>query len=242
MLMMGKKTISFRLPIELVEKLEQLKIDIDEFVCNVLKDAFSENKNNTKKLRQNYDDEFLNRYIDRLESDLEFWKEKYEVLQLEYYDQVRDSIKRLDSKFERVMYSIDESKQKPLLESGNQKQNDQIKKSYNFDEKENNDDFRKELDELIHALQEKEDEKDAQRFLVKKKKDYKKDKDSDALCHYFFEDIVNCILLGLGCKRLVKVMKNGRGIKKLVFHGLNMMLIGYLNVNVYWIYKNYLLI
>ncbi len=41
-----------------------------------------------------YDDEFLNRYIDHLESDLEFWKDKYEVLQLEYYNQVRDSIKQ----------------------------------------------------------------------------------------------------------------------------------------------------
>ncbi|GAG55206.1 unnamed protein product, partial [marine sediment metagenome] len=62
-----------------------------------------------------YDDEFLNRYIDRLESDLEFWKDKYEVLQLEYYDQVRDSIKRLDAKFERIMCSIDEFKDIGLI-------------------------------------------------------------------------------------------------------------------------------
>ena len=52
-----------------------------------------------------------------------------------------------------------------------------------------------------------------------------------ALCHYFFEELVNCIFGIKGCKRLVQNIKNGGGIKKLVFHGHTMMLIETMNTN-----------
>lgn len=122
--MVERDLYTFRLPVDLMRKIDKLTDDKSDFVTMALQAAMRldiqpaidvEEENHGHNM--DHDDEFLNRYIDRLESDLEFWKDKYEVLQLEYYDQVRDSIKRLDSKFERIMYSVDESKNKPTLES-----------------------------------------------------------------------------------------------------------------------------
>ncbi len=121
--MVEKDLYTFRLPVDLIKKIDKITDDKSDFVTMALQAAIRldiqpaiDADEETKSHTVDYDDEFLNRYIDRLESDLEFWKDKYEVLQLEYYDQVRDSIKRLDAKFERIMYSIDESKNKPVFE------------------------------------------------------------------------------------------------------------------------------
>ncbi|MEM0467299.1 MAG: hypothetical protein QXX20_06880 [Candidatus Thermoplasmatota archaeon] len=121
---MKLKTYSFRLPVDLIRKIEIVSNNKTEFITSALEQALNQELNfNTQNLHSvpqqsvHTNDEYLNRYIDRLEADIEFWKDKYEVLQLEYYDAVKDSIKRLDSKFERIMYSIDESKPKPLFES-----------------------------------------------------------------------------------------------------------------------------
>ncbi len=122
---MKQKVCTFKLPVDLVQKLEAITKDKNAFVISVLQQAIFQNIpdnfytfNNTQKDQLQYHDtEYLNRYIDRLEAEIEFWKDKYEILQLEYYDAVKDSIKRLDSKFERIMYSIDESKSKLFFES-----------------------------------------------------------------------------------------------------------------------------
>ena len=122
--MVEKDLYTFRLPVDLMRQIDKKTNDKSDFVTMALRAAIRlelqpaiDVDEETNSHTVDYDDEFLNRYIDRLESDLEFWKDKYEVLQLEYYDQVRDSIKRLDAKFERIMYSVDESKNKPVLES-----------------------------------------------------------------------------------------------------------------------------
>ena len=54
--------------------------------------------------------------------------------------------------------------------------------------------------------------------------------DWNVLCNYFLNNYVLCILKVMVCKNLVKIMKSGRGIKKLVFHGRDMMPIGLVNV------------
>jgi len=122
--MVEKDLYTFRLPVDLMRQIDKKTNEKSDFVAVALKAALRLDiqpsinvDEKSKNHAVNYDDEFLNRYIDRLESDLEFWKDKYEVLQLEYYDQVRDSIKRLDAKVERIMYSIDESKNKPVFEN-----------------------------------------------------------------------------------------------------------------------------
>ena len=122
--MVEKDLYTFRLPVELIRQIDKKTNDKSDFVAMALHAAVRldiqpaiDVEEETHSHTMDHDDEFLNRYIDRLEADLEFWKDKYEVLQLEYYDQVRDSIKRLDAKFERIMYSVDESKNKPVLEN-----------------------------------------------------------------------------------------------------------------------------
>ena len=101
--------------------------DLTQFIVMALQTALECNLPPTLDYRSTYhnpiktsNDEYLDRYIAQLEEDIEFWKDKYEVLQLEYYDQVRDSIKRLDAKFERIMFSIDESKNRPLFDNNYQ--------------------------------------------------------------------------------------------------------------------------
>ncbi len=54
------------------------------------------------------------------------------------------------------------------------------------------------------------------------------------LCVIIFKnDVVNCIHEVMGCKRLVKKRYNGGGIKKLVFHGQNMIPIDSMNANMF---------
>jgi len=79
-------------------------------------------------------DNYLNLYIDQLntrmrqlESEIQDWKNKYTVeveylkksynlLQAEYHSQVKDSIKRIDDKFDRLMFYLEESR-KPSLQT-----------------------------------------------------------------------------------------------------------------------------
>ena len=189
--MKEKKSYTFKLPVKLMEQIDKLVINRDEFVILALREALQpkpQNKDEIIKRPENYDDEYLNRYIDKLETDLEFWKDKYEVLQLEYYDQVRDSIKRLDSKFERVMFSIDESKREPLLESVSLKpkftaEEPHKKKDINIpnektpDESHDND-FQDEINDIIQALKEREANMDEEKEFLKNKGNKKKQKDS----------------------------------------------------------------
>lgn len=193
MLYMVKKDLyTFRLPVDLVKRINKLTENQSEFVEKALQDALHHNLQPTLNVEDedeghkvDYDDEYLNRYIDRLETDLEFWKDKYEVLQLEYYDQVRDSIKRLDAKFERVMYSIDESKNKPALESVSLsskvvepgKKNDKSVSDVIKDKSSNNpdtNDYQDEINDLIQALKEREKGVDEYRTFTGKKDDTKK--------------------------------------------------------------------
>ena len=120
------KLYTFKLPISLIKEIDKLTINRAEFIIAALKTALNPeshvflpnaiDKDNIKNMTH-ANCEYLDRYIGQLEDEIEFWKDKYEVLQLEYYDQVRDSIKRLDSKFERIMYSIDESKSPKFYET-----------------------------------------------------------------------------------------------------------------------------
>jgi hypothetical protein len=67
---------------------------------------------------------FLDQYIHQLESELhdwkmryaaeiQYWKETYQLLQGEYQNQVKDSTKRIDDKFDRIMFYIEESRKSP---------------------------------------------------------------------------------------------------------------------------------
>lgn len=194
--MVKKELYTFRLPADLIKQIDRLTEDRTKFVALALEDALRSNLRPILDIDEkkesheiDYDDEYLNRYIDRLETDLEFWKDKYEVLQLEYYDQVRDSIKRLDSKFERVMHSIDESKHEPLFEpvSLNPKVIDpgkgENKSVFDVLKKKSQDysdlgSYQDEIDELIQALKEREKDEEDHKFFKDKKDENKKKGDS----------------------------------------------------------------
>ena len=80
------------------------------------------------------EDKILSLYIDQLdsrikkqESEIQEWKDKYateiqylkdsyNLLQAEYHNQVKDSIKRIDEKFDRIMFYLEESR-KPILQA-----------------------------------------------------------------------------------------------------------------------------
>ena len=83
--MVEKDLYTFRLPVSLIRQIDKLTEDKSDFVTMALQatirldvqpaiDVDEETHSHTV----DYDDEF--RYIDRLKSDLEFWKDKYEVL------------------------------------------------------------------------------------------------------------------------------------------------------------------
>jgi len=79
-------------------------------------------------------DAYLNLYIEQLntrmhqlENETQEWKTKhaaevqylkdsYNLLQTEYHNQVKDSIKRIDEKFDRIMFYLEESR-KPILQA-----------------------------------------------------------------------------------------------------------------------------
>lgn len=182
------------LPSDLINKIDSITKEREEFIIKAIENELKMQNykgltiEEFEKLKLiDRDEEFLNRYIDRLETDLEFWKDKYEVLQLEYYDQVRDSIKRLDSKFERLMSSIDETRQKPILESDSLKPNfvkDETKKKKSFSFKDiikkesKSDDFQNDIDELLKFLRDREDNFDISDHKIEGKKSKEK-KDPD---------------------------------------------------------------
>ena len=79
-------------------------------------------------------DKYLNLYIEQLNTrthqlesetkewkskyvaEVEYLKESYNLLQAEYHNQIKDSIKRIDDKFDRIMFYMEESR-KPALQS-----------------------------------------------------------------------------------------------------------------------------
>ena len=46
----------------------------------------------------------------QLENDVNFWKDAYHSLQTEYQNQVKDSTKRIDEKFDRLMFYFEETR------------------------------------------------------------------------------------------------------------------------------------
>jgi hypothetical protein len=71
--------------------------------------------------------EQLNTRMHQLENETQEWKTKhaaevqylkdsYTLLQAEYHNQVKDSIKRIDEKFDRIMFYLEESR-KPILQA-----------------------------------------------------------------------------------------------------------------------------
>jgi hypothetical protein len=71
--------------------------------------------------------EQLNTRMHQLENETQEWKTKhtaevqylkdsYNLLQAEYHNQVKDSIKRIDEKFDRIMFYLEESR-KPILQA-----------------------------------------------------------------------------------------------------------------------------
>jgi hypothetical protein len=68
---------------------------------------------------------YLEQYLQHLENELhdwklrytsetQYWKEAYQSLQIEYQNQVKDSMKRIDDKFDRIMFYMEEIRKSPL--------------------------------------------------------------------------------------------------------------------------------
>jgi len=82
----------------------------------------------------NHPEEYVNLYIDQLNSriiqlenetnewkkkydnEIQYLKDSYKSLQNEYFNQTKDSIKRLDDKFDRLMFYVEESR-KPSFQN-----------------------------------------------------------------------------------------------------------------------------
>jgi len=97
------------------------------------------------------EDKFLSLYIDQLnsrvhkqESEIQEWKTKYAAevqylkdsynsLQTEYHNQVKDSTKRIDDKFDRIMFYLEESR-KPALQTVDMKPEPKIKSDSTVDD------------------------------------------------------------------------------------------------------------
>ncbi len=67
----------------------------------------------------------LQRHVQQLDSDLsdwktrynkeiQYWKEAYRSLQIEYQNHVKDSTKRIDDRFNQILFYIEELKKSPL--------------------------------------------------------------------------------------------------------------------------------
>lgn len=52
----------------------------------------------------------MKKQITHLEKEITFWKNTHSLLQNEYQNQVKDSTKRIDEKFDRLMFYIEESR------------------------------------------------------------------------------------------------------------------------------------
>jgi hypothetical protein len=56
----------------------------------------------------------LDEWKQRYSTETDYWKETWSSLQTEYQNQVKDSTKRIDEKFDRIMFYIEESRKNPL--------------------------------------------------------------------------------------------------------------------------------
>ncbi|MBN1281102.1 MAG: hypothetical protein JXA00_05590 [Candidatus Thermoplasmatota archaeon] len=54
-------------------------------------------------------DEWKLRYV----TELQYWKETYASLQQEYHTQVKDTTRRIDEKFDRIMFYVEELRRIP---------------------------------------------------------------------------------------------------------------------------------
>jgi hypothetical protein len=81
--------------------------------------------------------EQLNTRMHQLENETQEWKTKhaaevqylkdsYNLLQTEYHNQVKDSIKRIDEKFDRIMFYLEESR-KPIMQAVDMKSESKAK-------------------------------------------------------------------------------------------------------------------
>jgi hypothetical protein len=52
----------------------------------------------------------INDWKTRYTTETQYWKDAYQSLQGEYYNHVKDSTKRIDEKFDRIMFYIEESR------------------------------------------------------------------------------------------------------------------------------------
>ena len=71
--------------------------------------------------------EWKNKYV----AEVEYLKESYNLLQAEYHGQVKDSIKRIDDKFDRIMFYMEES-HKPAPQSLHMDQDSETKSGDTF--------------------------------------------------------------------------------------------------------------
>ena len=56
----------------------------------------------------------INDWKTRYTTETQYWKETYQMLQIEYQNHVKDSTKRIDDKFDRIMFYFEESRKSPL--------------------------------------------------------------------------------------------------------------------------------
>jgi len=62
---------------------------------------------------QQLDNELLD-WKTRYTTEIQYWKEAYRSLQIEYQNHVTDSTKRIDDRFNQIMFYIEELKKSPL--------------------------------------------------------------------------------------------------------------------------------
>ena len=116
------KFVSFRIDEELLQHLNAYsKGNKTTFIIDALNTYIQSLKNNNATIRpkhQNRQDSiYIDMYIDQLKSrlhrtegEVEYWKNLYNTLQTEYQNQIKDSNKRSDDKFDRIMFIIEESR------------------------------------------------------------------------------------------------------------------------------------
>jgi hypothetical protein len=102
--------------------------------------------NHVNKPQDAFLDQYINQlqaHIQQLESELhdwkmrytaetQYWKEAYHSLQIEYQNYVKDSTKRIDDKFDRIMFYIEESRKSPMntLDISSDAQSEKQKKKW----------------------------------------------------------------------------------------------------------------
>jgi len=134
-------------PVDQKVNLLRGEVNLDEKKVNLVREAVNLLRGEVNQT----EDKFLSLYIDQLnsrihkqESEIQEWKDKYateihylkesyNALQNEYYNQVKDSTKRIDDKFDRIMFYLEESR-KPALQQVDMKPEPKIKSDSTVDD------------------------------------------------------------------------------------------------------------